>query len=361
MSSDALINWDIAARAAKRVVRGGPEVSLDEAKDAVAQLRECAIQADEHVSRITKIAQPPHTSPTLVIDRPGWIDVNSESVGHLMGPLVEKLASTNTTSAAGRLVGSRVTGAEAGVVLGFLASRVLGQYDIFGPRGGQLLLVAPNIIEAERKLDVNPTDFRLWVCLHEVTHRLQFTAVDWLGQYLRTQIAELVDATDLDSDSLKQKVKEIAAEFKKRAKSSADDSGRGMGIISLAQTPQQREIIERMTAVMSLLEGHAEYVMDEVGPSVVPSVAEIRRKFKRRRAGRSPVDRILRKVLGLEAKMRQYAEGRKFIDGVVAEVGMDGFNVVWSSPDNLPTMPELKEPSLWVQRVHPLGSTPNVS
>ncbi len=354
-----MIDWDVAARAGKRVVRAGPEVSLREAKAAVAQLRDSALAADAHVSAITKIAQPPHTAPTLVVDRAGWIDVNSESVGHLMAPLVDKLASANATSAVGKVIGSRVTGAEAGVVLGFLASRVLGQFDVFGPRGGQLLLVAPNIIDAERKLDVNITDFRLWVCLHEVTHRLQFTAVDWIGGYMRTQIADLVDASEFDSDSLKQKVKEIASEFKERKRSGDRDSG--LGIVSLAQSPQQRVIIERMTAVMSLLEGHAEYVMDAVGPSVVPSVAEIRRKFKRRRAGRSPIDRVFRKLLGLEAKMRQYAEGRKFIDGVIDEVGMDGFNRVWATPDNLPTMAELREPNLWVKRVVPLGIAPSAS
>lgn len=351
MTNEALINWDVAAAAGKKLVRGGPQIPLHDAVEVVAQLREAALRADEQVARITQIEQPAHSAPTLVVDRPGWIDINARSISSLMDPLVRKLAAQNETGAMGRAIGSRVTGAEAGAVMGFLASRVLGQFDIFGPATGQLLLVAPNIVEVERKLDVDTADFRLWVCLHEVTHRLQFTAFPWLSDYLRQQIATLVDESDLDADSLKATLSNAASAIKQRRKK--DTSNEGQGILALLQSPAQKQILDRVTAVMSLLEGHAEYVMDEVGPSVVPSVASIRAKFKQRRAGRSPIDRLFRKVLGLEAKMKQYANGRIFVDGVVGEVGMAGFNVVWTSAQTLPTVAELTSPHDWVARVRP--------
>lgn len=343
----SMVDWDLAARAAKRLVKPGPQVTLADAKKAVAELRVAAAAADEHVSRITRIAQPAHTDPTLVVDRPGWIDVNAESMGHLLTPLVDKLSERTSTGKVSRAVGSRVTGAEGGVVLSFIAARVLGQYDVFGPRGGQLLLVAPNIMDAEQRLGVDPSDFRLWVCLHEVTHRLQFKANPWLADYLRGRIGEFVEAVDLDPDALKERVKGLAAELGRRR---SGEAGSGEGLMGLVKDPHQREILDSITAVMSLLEGHAEYVMDEVGPSVVPSVATIRRKFNQRRKGRSSLDRLFRRLLGMDAKMKQYADGRTFVSGVVERIGMDGFNSVWTGPAMLPTKAELTDPGRWVAR-----------
>jgi len=239
-------------------------------------------------------------------------------------------------------------------VLAFVAARVLGQYDVLGPDGGQLLLVAPNIVDAERRLGVDPSDFRLWVCLHEQTHRLQFTAVPWLADHLRSELGEFVAATDTDPEVLKQRLQVVLKALSSSVRGSGDKAGdaAGEGILALVQNPEQRAILDRLTAMMSLVEGHAEYVMDEVGPAVVPSVATIRRKFGKRREGTSPLDRMLRRLLGLDQKMKQYADGRKFVSGVVAEVGMDGFNAVWTSPGTLPRKDELAAPEDWVRRVH---------
>src|ERR671928_111974 len=113
----------------------------------------------------------------------------------------------------------------------------------------------------------------------------------------------------------------------------------------------EREILDRVTAVMSLVEGHAEYVMDGVGPDVVPSVKTLRKRFAQRRKGRGPLDRVLRRLLGLEQKMKQYADGRTFVGGVVDLAGMEGFNRVWTGPETLPRIEELTEPARWVERV----------
>jgi coenzyme F420 biosynthesis associated uncharacterized protein len=243
-----------------------------------------------------------------------------------------------------KAVGSRVTGAEVGAVLGFLGGKVLGQFDPFRDPAGRLLLVAPNIVHVERELGANPTDFRLWVCLHEETHRVQFTAVPWMRDHLFGQIERLADQlepTKLLDDGLRRLVE---------ATRGGPDGHRGSLRLGLG-TPDPREIMAHLTGVMSLLEGHADVVMDGVGPSVIPSVAEIRKKFNTRRKGAGPLDRFLRRVLGLDAKMAQYRDGAKFVRGVVDKVGMADFNVVWQDPAHLPSKAEIADPAAWVSRV----------
>jgi len=353
----SLVDWELASRTARRLVRTGPEVTAEDAAQAVEQLLQLSDEAESHVRDLTKLI--PLTSSVhdvRVVDRGDWIDINVAGMSSLITPLARRLSESQErpSSALTIAVGSRVTGAQAGAVLSFVASRVLGQYEIFGS-GGELLLVAPNIVEAERKLGVDPRDFRLWVCLHEVTHRLQFTAVPWLESYLRDQIGAFVDATDTSPDALREQLGEAVRNiaYALRPGGSGDEEGgAGEGLLALIKSPEQRAILDKLTALMSLVEGHAEYVMDEVGPDVVPSVAAIRKRFNQRRKGRGPLDRILRRLLGLEAKMQQYAQGRHFVSGVVDEVGIDGFNAVWSGPDALPTIEELVDPAAWVARVH---------
>ncbi len=352
----SMVDWDLAASTARRLVRPGPEITLEDATDAVNELRVAAIRADGHVRDVTRMAGGDLTAPVRVVDRAAWIDVNCAGMAHVLGPLVEQLQARSERPPSGLAlaVGSRATGVQAGAVLAFVAARVLGQYDVLGPDGGQLLLVAPNIVDAERRLGVDPSDFRLWVCLHEQTHRLQFTAVPWLADHLRSELGEFVAATDTDPEVLKQRLQVVLKALSSSVRGSGDKAGdaAGEGILALVQNPEQRAILDRLTAMMSLVEGHAEYVMDEVGPAVVPSVATIRRKFGKRREGTSPLDRMLRRLLGLDQKMKQYADGRKFVSGVVAEVGMDGFNAVWTSPGTLPRKDELAAPGDWVRRVH---------
>ena len=351
-----MVDWDLAASTGRRLVRGGPETTMEEAAAAVVELREATDRADGHVRALTQLSADGPTPPVRVVDRAGWIETNCVGMRSLLDPLVDRLQQRQDKSPGplALAVGSRATGLQTGAVLAFVASRVLGQYDVFGPQGGELLLVAPNVVEAERRLGVDPSDFRLWVCLHEVTHRLQFTAVPWLAGYLREQVGQFVDATDLDPEVLRERLSLLLKGVVSSVRGGSDAAGdaAGEGILALVQNPAQREVLDRLTAMMSLVEGHAEYVMDEVGPDVVPSVATIRRRFTQRRKGTSPLDRILRRLLGLDQKMRQYADGRKFVAGAVAEVGMAGFNAVWSGPQTLPRKDELAAPGDWVRRIH---------
>ncbi|MER6925299.1 zinc-dependent metalloprotease [Streptomyces spiralis] len=369
-ASPGMVDWNLAVATATRLVRPGPEVSRDEARAVVAELRRHAKASEEHVRGFTRLGtDETHDTPVLVVDRPGWVRANVAGFRELLKPLLDKMQARRGSSPGGVVlgaVGGKVTGVELGMLLSFLASRVLGQYETFAPAtrelpagangGGRLLLVAPNIVHVERELDVEPHDFRLWVCLHEETHRTQFTAVPWLRDHLEGEIQSFLSETDVDPMAFLERVREAAQSLVGGRPEGEEDDDGGRSLVELVQTPAQREILGRLTAVMSLLEGHADYVMDGVGPDVVPTVAEIREKFQQRRAkGASRLDTALRKLLGLDAKLRQYREGERFVRAVVEQVGMDGFNRVWTSPNTLPTKAEIAKPADWVARVHRKG------
>ncbi|MFI6878689.1 zinc-dependent metalloprotease [Streptomyces sp. NPDC050400] len=364
-ASSGMVDWNLAVATATRLVRPGPEVSRDEARAIVAELRRHAKESEEHVRAYTRMAtDAAHDTPVLVVDRPGWVKANVAGFREILKPLLDKMQERRSGPGGAVLgaVGGKVTGVELGMLLSFLSSRVLGQYETFAPAtrdlpaapdgGGRLLLVAPNIVHVERELDVDPHDFRLWVCLHEETHRTQFTAVPWLRDHLEGEIQSFLAETEVDPTTFLERVREAAQSLAGGRPDTEEDDG-GRSLVELVQSPAQREILARLTAVMSLLEGHADYVMDGVGPAVVPTVGEIREKFQQRRQkGASRLDLALRKLLGLDAKLRQYRDGERFVRAVVDQVGMDGFNRVWTSPNTLPTKAEIAKPADWVARVH---------
>ncbi|GHJ34673.1 hypothetical protein Sm713_02820 [Streptomyces sp. TS71-3] len=368
-----MVDWNLAVATATRLVRPGPEVSRDEAREVVAELRRHARASEEHVRGFTRLsADAAADTPVLVVDRPGWVRANVAGFREILAPLLDKMQQRRGTGPGGVVmgaVGGKVTGFELGMLLSFLSSRVLGQYETFAPvsrelpsganGGGRLLLVAPNIVHVERELDVAPHDFRLWVCLHEETHRTQFTAVPWLRDHLEGEIQAFLAETEVDPMTFLERIREAAQSVGGgRPEGEADGYDGGRSLVEIVQTPAQRAILSRLTAVMSLLEGHADYVMDGVGPAVVPSVAEIREKFQQRRArGASRLDQALRKLLGLDAKLRQYRDGERFVRAVVDEVGMDGFNRAWTSPNTLPTKAEIAKPADWIARVHRRGDS----
>jgi coenzyme F420 biosynthesis associated uncharacterized protein len=346
---DRLVDWDLAAATARRLARPGPNVAADEAAGVVAELRECAVAARPHVAAITSLDSPDVDPVVLVVDRPRWVEANLQTLRAMLLPVVTKMAARRHPNP-GRVlaaVGGKVTGAEAGGLLAFLSSKVLGQYDIAPGGTPRLLLVAPNLVHVEREMGVDPHDFRLWVCLHEETHRVQFTAVPWLRDHLIGQATALAEDLAPDPAALVGRLEDAARRLPGVLR------GEGGSLIDLFATPDQRERLRGLAAVMSLLEGHADVVMDEVGPEVVPTVATIRARFTARRAGVDPFDRMVRRLLGLEDKMRQYRDGARFVRGVVDDVGMTGFNAVWTSPQTLPSAEEIADPRAWVRRVHP--------
>jgi coenzyme F420 biosynthesis associated uncharacterized protein len=345
----SLVDWSVAERSARALAPQPPAVTPDQAHATVQELRAATDRSAGMVAELTRLSEPAVTAATVVVDRPGWISANVASMSSVMGPLTEKLVATKSPGRLATAVGGRVTGAQAGTILAFLSGKVLGQYEFFSARDGQLLLVAPNLVAVERALKLDPSDFRLWVCLHEVTHRVQFTAVPWMRQHMLGEIQALTDAIDLDPEAVRERVKNMVGELAKAARGSGDSNG----LLAALASPETRAVMDRVTGFMSLIEGHAEYVMNAVPASVIPSQPDIERKFAaRRRRGANPLDRLLRSLLGMDAKTRQYTQGSQFVRSVVEQVGLDGFNAVWTSAQTLPTKAEITAPADWVKRVH---------
>jgi coenzyme F420 biosynthesis associated uncharacterized protein len=331
-------------------MKPGPQVPREEAERVVEQLREVTGPAEAHVRELTGLGAGLPLLAGDVVDRRGWVSAAADG----LAALTEGALPAGANRAVGPVLAGSA-GVQAGMVLAYLGGRVLGQYDPFGgaedgaPGGGRLLLVAPNIIAAQRALDVPEDDFRLWVCLHECTHRLQFTAVPWLRGYFAGEVRRFLTGLDETATNALTRLPEAIRATRRRPE---DGSGGPIGLMEMLQSPQQREVFDRLIALSTLLEGHADHVMDAVGPTVVPSVATIRARFTARRRGGGLLDRILRTVLGVDAKVKQYAVGAAFTRHVVDEVGMAGFNAVWTSPETLPRRAEMSDPAAWVRRVH---------
>jgi coenzyme F420 biosynthesis associated uncharacterized protein len=341
------VDWDLAAATAAALGRTGPQVTYDDAVEVVADLRRLTDEAAGHVLEYTQL-RPVGPDPGVhVVDRRDWAATNIEGLRQVVTPLAERLTGGRPPGAIATAIGGRVTGVQAGTVLAYLSGRVLGQYEVFSADPGQLLLVAPNIVDVERKLGADPRDFRLWVCLHEVTHRTQFTAVPWLRGHFLGEVQAFVDAAQIDREQLMERLRHGMWALSEAVRNPESRTS----VLDLVQTPAQRRVLDRLTALMTLLEGHAEFVMDGVGPQVIPTVDAIRSKFNERREAANPLERVLRKLLGIEVKLRQYAEGRKFVHSVVERVGMAEFNRVWQSPLTLPRLSELSDPDAWISRV----------
>ena len=354
------VDWDVAARVAARLVRPGPVAGRAEVADLVRGLRAAAADAVAHVERITELrhdgAPPasvstrgPGAGPTpvrtLVVDRSAWARANAR--------MLSVMTSGVRTAGRPRAAARWSAGAQVGAVLSLVSSRVLGQFDPFSvppdrgtgrPGPGTLLLVAPNVLRMERALDVVPQDFRLWVALHEQTHAAQFATAPWLAAHLRDRATALL--TDLVADDDSPGARAVLA----RVGGALTGSG-SVGLDAVLSAPQ-RESFDELSAIMALLEGHADVMMDAVGPDVVPTVRTIRERFDTRRQGTGRWDAVVRTVLGVDQKMAQYRDGAVFVRSVTRSVGTSGLNAVWTGPDALPSAREIADPRAWVRRVH---------
>ncbi|GAB3190155.1 zinc-dependent metalloprotease [Nesterenkonia suensis] len=395
--ADLLIAWDVAERSAARLVPPGPRLGAREAAAEVAALRRAAWESVEHVHRITELeaaaglgaGSEAGNSDTFIVDRATWAKANAASFRRLLTPALEEAVAAKPEmirpGSTSQVLGSGVAGSELGAVLGFLSANVLGQFDPFAPDGGRLMLVAPNVVMIRQELNLEPEDFRLWVCLHEQTHRVQFAAAPWLPEHLLGLIGTLSSSTLGAADSMGERLAEALRHLKEELQrgrgdaagthddgagpdgGSGGDSGAGSDtgpdgesdgagpqrnrLIELIGSEEAREAYSQITAVMSLLEGHANHVMDAVDSSIVPSVKTIRRRFQERGKHRSVLERWVRRLLQLDVKARQYTDGQRFVGHVVEAVGMARFNEVWDSAEHLPTEEELHAPDRWITRM----------
>ena len=335
------VDWEFAATVGAKLVRPGPAASDYTRRQVIDQLADAARDAELPVREVTGLNEGGEIPEARVVDRVEWIRAATKSMRVMTGGSEDRPG----------FITGRVTGAQTGAVLAFVSSGILGQYDPFGPNGGELLLVYPNVIAVERQLRVLPADFRLWVCLHEVTHRVQFRANPWLAQHMSQSLAVLTEDAGEDVTEIIGRLTELLRS--KRDGVAADPNSSGvLGLLRAVQSEPQRRALDQLLVLGTLLEGHADHVMDAVGPAVVPSVATIRRRFNERRQRKQPpLQRIARALLGFDAKLSQYTRGKAFVDHVVGRVGMVRFNAVWSNAETLPLPTEIDEPQRWIDRV----------
>jgi coenzyme F420 biosynthesis associated uncharacterized protein len=338
------VDWQFAATVGAKLVRPGPAATDYTHQQVIDQLAEASRTAELPVREVTGLIEGGEIPEARVVDRVEWIRAATQSMRVMTGGLEKDGASPG-------LIMGRITGAQTGAVLAFISSGILGQYDPFGPNGGELLLVYPNVIAVERQLRVLPADFRLWVCLHEVTHRVQFRANPWLADHMSQSLAVLTEEGGEDISEVVGRLAEIVRNKRDGVAPEPNSTG-VLGLLRAVQSEPQRQALDQLLVLGTLLEGHADHVMDAVGPAVVPTVSTIRRRFdERRKRKQPPLQRIVRALLGFDAKLSQYTRGKAFVDHVVGRVGMARFNAVWSSAETLPLPTEIDVPQRWIDRV----------
>ena len=341
-----MIDWPLAQRLAA-FVAGRPETQAPR-----TDLRALAEDSAARVIAYTGLKPARPLPPAEGIGRAEWIAANVSAMRALLDPPLERVgAKLGPAKPALDLATGVVLTAEVGVLLGFLSQRVLGQYELVlldtapAERPPRLLFVLPNLGGAMHAFGADEREFLTWVALHEVTHAVQFAGVPWLQPHLAGMVRELLDGAEVRLNTKRALRMPRTGDLQRilRAVRTGD-------IVSLVTNPGERATLDRMQATMAVLEGHAEHVMDAVGAPLLPSLPQLRAALDARRRSQSAPARILQRLLGLEMKLRQYELGKRFCDTIVREGGIEALNRVWDSPEMLPTLAEIDDPSRWLKR-----------
>jgi coenzyme F420 biosynthesis associated uncharacterized protein len=343
---DSLADWSVAQQVADRVAGPGPVLGSVERARLREDFAELVPQAERLVSDFSGLRPTGHAARPWVMSRSEWLGQNLRSFQTVLHPIAERVAPARSDGAAAALR-RKVLGAEVGALLGYLSRKVLGQFDLFVPPDdeGTIYFVGPNVTGIERQHQFPERDFRLWISLHEVAHRLQFGGVPWLRGYVTGMAGDYLRSMDLDVKAMIEVVRRATEEVR-----AGHLDWKGAGWVVLLMTPEQRSMFARMQAVMTLLEGHGNYLMDAVGEEWVGQRSRFRSTLRVRRRSRG-VERSFQRAIGFDQKARQYDHGERFVARAVELAGMDGFNRVWAGPENLPTTDELARPDEWVARV----------
>jgi coenzyme F420 biosynthesis associated uncharacterized protein len=284
------------------------------------------------------------------VGRDEWIDANLSSMRGVLEPVADKLGSSS--GVLGGIVGSAagaLLAVEAGAISGFLAGRVLGQYEfpVLDPAApSRLLFIAPNLGHVATQLEADNDQLLRWVSLHETTHALQFGGVPWLRGHIAKSVGELLDSVTVDAKGL------LKMPDTSDLRALVDNIREG-GVATLVLGEERRAQFDALQALMAVLEGYAEHVMDAVGASVLEDLPALRSSLDRRRRERSGFMRLLERLIGMDLKLRQYELGKRFCDGVAARGGIETLNRVWASPEAIPTLAELEDPAAWIARTEP--------
>ena len=346
------VDWRLAERVAKKV--GGHEPFLDSYhyRSLAPELAELTAQAEELVAAETGLKSMSGAARAKVATRAQWVNANVASFQRLLRPVTEKMAERVSYSWLAPVT-QRVSGTEMGAVLGWMSTRVLGQYDLLiieddRPEDQDMVYyVGPNVMALEHKHGFDPHQFRLWLALHETTHRAQFTGIEWLRPHFLGLVQEALDAAEPDLEHFKQVAKQVL-EARRRGEDPLADGG----LPALLATPEQRVVLDRIGGMMSLLEGHGDVTMDRAGAGHIPDAGRFARVLRHRRNSAKGLSKLLQRIIGIEAKLNQYAAGEAFIEAVEARGGPELVNRAWESSDRLPTMTEIRNPQQWIDRVN---------
>jgi putative hydrolase len=372
------LDWKLVEAVAKRVAGQSPPNLYRLTGNLVDDLLSATEYAELLVSDFTGLYPKAGPATAVVVDRPEWIDANVEIFQRYLAPVSSRLAPSlnadkhevsetpasgvfstasrawtllsevvSDVATAARVAARSAASVEIGVVLGFLSRRVLGQYDIFLPeeRADTVYYVGPNVLSIERQFGFPPKDFRLWIALHECTHRAQFTGVSWMAQYFGDLVASLMEAVPFDPKALVESIRRVAEAIVKR-----EDPLGDLGLAGVFATPEQHKRLQAVQALMCLLEGHGNIVMESIGERIIPSASRMSSVLKARRAS-NPLQRLVFRLVGIETKLRQYELGEAFVKFVLEEAGPRGLDPAWQSPENLPTLEEINDPKRWLARV----------
>jgi coenzyme F420 biosynthesis associated uncharacterized protein len=360
-----LVDWQLAARVGRRVA-GGSELPVRPAWSR--QFTELSTTADRAVAEFTGLGgdlPPPVAEP---LDRGQWVEGNLATLRRILRPLAEKVAERKAWKASGPMPSAMrtstrtIAGAQAGTLLGYVGQRVLGQYDLpipgpdqaaagngQDPSGrahgeGTVWYVVPNIVATERRHGFRPTDFRLWIALHETAHRRQFRGVTWLPGHIQGLLDAYLGSVEVDDEALKRLTQRMQGLARRMI------AGERIELLDFLVTPEQRTIVDRVQATMTVLEGHGEFVMDQLGERLVPGHQHMHDTLRARRSGPGTVDRLIQQLLGFRQKLDQYAMGERFVRRLFERGGMAAVNQLFAAPGALPTMDEVRDPDRYLTR-----------
>ncbi len=349
-----LVDWARARQVARLIINRNSAGQLDQARKAKLETDYRAII--EQVSPQMLAYLGPGSTPTFrfeafahVVDRLNWVDANIENFRTIFEP-VEVIVQERLAGRLSQPINQQVSSLFLGVMLGYLSGRVLGQYDpsLLGKEAitaGKLFFVQPNLEAAQRELQIPRDQFLTWIVFHELTHSWQFEAHPWLRDFMNMQVRRLVTTAtgrlvDTDATQLLRMAMRGDLSFRQPRK-----------MVTAMMTADQLQIFDRLQAVMSLVEGFSDHVMDTLGPEMLPAYDDISHKFKARQGRRTPAENLFMRVTGLEMKMEQYRVGELFVNSIVRQRGIQFMNQVWDAAANLPTLDEVYEPAKWITRM----------
>jgi coenzyme F420 biosynthesis associated uncharacterized protein len=342
------VDWGTARRVARLVAGRDPLADSYLGASLADDFGELTQRAEDLVADFTGL-RPPGRVHASVLDRRGWVDANVESMRRLLAPLMDRVGARLARSPLAP-VGRHVAATELGALVGYLSQRVLGQYDLLvpdddGTTDDAVYYVGPNVLALEKRFAFRPRDFRLWIAIHEVTHRAQFAGVPWMREHFFSLVQQAFGVVDPDPRAVLRAISR-AIEDVRRGRNPLDEGG----IVGLFATPEQRGVLAQVQALMSLLEGHGNFVMGALGGQHVVGEERMSRVLHQRRNAPGLAG-YLHKLLGFEQKLRQYEVGERFVRGVVDEGGVHAIDHAWRAPENLPTIDELDRPDVWLGRV----------